>query len=106
MGVLRSRRCDAGTYRGQMARGARNKFGAPMLKPTSSGSKCTVLKKILRHCRDFSAPPSDSAPRGLCPLCPPRCAPGVTLRNKVRSCEIRRDLNIEPLLRIARLQLR
>jgi len=32
----------------------------------SFGSKFTVLK-YLRHCWDFSAPPSDSAPGELCP---------------------------------------
>jgi len=32
--------------------------------------------------------------------------PGVTLRIKVRSCEIRRALNVEPLLRIKISQLR
>jgi len=30
---------------------------------------------------------------------------GVTLRDKVRSCDIRRALNVEPLLRIERFQL-
>ena len=37
---------------------------------------------------------------------PPRYAPGVTLRNKVRSYEISRALNVEPFLRIERSQLR
>jgi len=31
---------------------------------------------------------------------------GVTLRDKVRSCEIRKALNVEPLLRTERSQLR
>jgi len=31
-------------------------------------------------------------------IVPPRYAPGVTLRNKVHSCEIRRALNVEPFL--------
>jgi len=39
-------------------------------------------------------------------LCPPRYAPGGTLRDKVRSCGIHRALNVEPLLRIERTQLR
>jgi len=30
---------------------------------------------------------------------------GVTLRDKVRSCEIRRALNVEPLLRIERAKI-
>ena len=59
-------------------------------------------RKNLRHYCDFSAPPSDSAP-GV--LCPSRSAPGVTLRDKVCSCEIRRALKVEPLL-IERTQLR
>jgi len=51
-----------------------------------------ALKEKL--CCSFSAPGASS---------PCRCAPGVTLRDKVRSCEIRKTLNIEPLL-IARTQ--
>jgi len=39
-------------------------------------------------------------------FCPFRYSPGVTLRNKVRSYEIRRALNLERLLRIERSQLR
>ena len=31
---------------------------------------------------------------------------GVTLRDKVRSCEIRKSLNVQPLTRIERSQLR
>jgi len=31
---------------------------------------------------------------------------GVTLRDKVRGCEIRKTLNVEPLLRIQRSNLR
>jgi len=50
----------------------------------------------------FRSPPTDSAPGALCP---PRYAPGVTLRDKVRSFEIRRALNVEPLL-IGRTQPR
>jgi len=65
-------------------------------------AKCTALKKNLRHNCDFSAPPSDSATGALFP---PSYAPGVTLRDKVRSCEIRRALNIELLL-IETTQLR
>jgi len=34
------------------------------------------------------------------------CVHGVTLRDEVRSCEIGKALNAEPLLRIERLQLR
>ena len=39
-------------------------------------------------------------------LCPPRYAPGVTLRDKVHSCEFRRALNVDPLLLIENTQLR
>ena len=38
-------------------------------------------------------------------LCPPRYAPGVTLCDKVRSYEIGRALNVEPLVRMERPQL-
>jgi len=51
----------------------------------------------------LSVPTSDSAPGALWPS---SYAPGVTLRDKVRSCEICRALNVEPLLRIERSQLR
>jgi len=44
--------------------------------------------------------------RGIVPSLPPSLNPGSTLRNKVRSCEIRRAVNVEPLLRIERSQLR
>ena len=43
---------------------------------------------------------------GLVPPFPPRYTSGVILRDKVRSCEVRRALNVEPLLRIERAQLR
>jgi len=59
-------------------------------------------RKNLWHCCDFSAPPSDSASRALCSPC---YASGVTLRDKVRSCEICSALNVEPLLLIERIQL-
>jgi len=39
-------------------------------------------------------------------LCRPRYATGLTLRDKLCSCEIRRALNVETLLRIERTQLR
>ena len=47
--------------------------------------------------------PKDWAPGALRPPC---YAPGATLREKVRSCEIRRALNVEPLLLIERTQLK
>ena len=60
---------------------------------------CIEEKKL---CCDFSAPSSDSACGALSPR---RYAPGVTLRDKVRSYEILRTLNVEPLL-IERTQLK
>jgi len=48
-------------------------------------------------------PSRDSVPGALSH---PRYAPGVTLCDKVRSCEIRRALNVEPLLLIERTQLK
>ena len=44
--------------------------------------------------------------RGIVPFFLCRYATGVTLRHIVRSCEIPRALNVEPLLRIDRSQLR
>jgi len=41
----------------------------------------------------------------MLPLYPLSGVHGVTLRNKVRSCEIRKALNVEPLLRIERSQV-
>jgi len=58
------------------------------------GSKRIALKrKLATFLRLFGAP-SDSAPEALCF---PRYAPAVTLRDKVRSCEICIALNVEPL---------
>ena len=67
------------------------------------GQETRLEPSNVRHCCDFSAPPSDSA---SVVLSHPRYAPGVTLRNKVRSCEIRRTLNVEPLLLIERTPLK
>ena len=83
-----------------MASGARNKLGALMFKPKVFWDEMYCIEE--KTC-DFSAAPSDSAPRTLCP---PRYGPGVTLRNKVHSCEVSRAPNVEPLLRIERSQLR
>jgi len=68
---------------------------------------CTVLKKTPATLFGlFGAPQSPVIRRsGLVPPLPPRYTPDVTLRDKVRSCEIRRALNVEPLLRIERSQL-
>ena len=50
--------------------------------------------------------PQFLAPGAFCLPCPPRYDPGVTLRDKLRSCEIRRGLNVEPLVQIKISQLR
>jgi len=49
--------------------------------------------------------PSYLAPGAFCLLFP-LVTPGATLRDKLRSCEIRRALNVEPLLQIKISQLR
>jgi len=60
-------------------------------------SECTAFKENLRHCWDFSAPPVIRRP-GHCGTL--HYAHGVALCDKVRRCEIRRALNVKPLLRI------
>jgi len=69
-------------------------------------SKCTVLKKKHAILLGLFGALSYLAPGAFCPPCPHRYAPSVTLRDKLRSCEIRRALNVEPLLRIKISQLR
>ena len=59
----------------------------------------------MEHCWDFSAPPVIRQPKHCAPY-HRRYATGVTLRDKVRRCEIPIALNVEPLLRTDRLQLR
>ena len=87
--------------------GKETSLAPPFSNLRSFGSKYTVLKKKLQHFWNFSAPPSESAPRVFCPPCPSRYAPGgMTLHHKMHSCEICRVLNVEPLLRIQRSQLR
>ena len=54
----------------------------------------------------FRRPLVNRRPGHCSPPCPPRYVPGVTLRDKVRSCEICRALNVEPLVRIEISQLR
>ena len=60
---------------------------------------CFEEKTLLR----IFLPPSDSAPGALRPPC---YSPGLTLCNKVRSCEICRVLNVRPLFLIERTQLK
>ena len=64
----------------------------------SFGSKCTVLKKKLAIFLGLFSTPSDSEPGTICLTCSPRYIPGVTLRENVRSCEIYKTLNVEPIL--------
>jgi len=98
----KSPRCDKVAYQLDCA-GQETSLASPYLNLSYFGIKCPALKKNLQHCCDFSEPPSDSVPEVLCP---PRYALGVTLRYKVRSCEIRSALNDEPLLLTERKQLR
>ena len=74
--------------------GARNKLGEVL-----------YWREYLWYCWDFTATSSDSSTGALCPPCGLRYAPGVTLCDKLRSCEIGRALNLEPLLRIEGPQL-
>jgi len=68
-----------------------------------SEANTLYLRKYLWHCWDFSAPTpqsfaaprsdlvphSDSAPGELCPTCPPRYAPGCTLKDVLtNSCTL------------------
>ena len=55
---------------------------------------CCIEKKIETFLGLFGAPWWF----GTQGIVPPRYAPGVTLRNKVHSCEIRRALKVEPVL--------
>ena len=79
----------------------------PTFEPKAFGSKYTVLKKKLATLFGLFGDPQSPVIRrsGLVPPIPPRYTPDVTLCDKVRSCEIRRALNVEPLLRIGRSQL-
>ena len=68
-----------GVYRGQLAPGTRNKFGAPMFEPKLFREQL-YWRKYLRHYWGFLAPPSDSEPGTLyllvlsqyAPACPAR----------------------------------
>jgi len=91
MGFLRRLRCDTRTYRGKMVPRARKKFGAPRSNRRSFGSKCTVLKKKLAPLLGFFGTLQWFGARGIIPL---RYVYGVTLRDKVRSCEIWKVLKI------------
>jgi len=81
-------------------------FSPPCASQRPFVSKCTVLKKKLATLLGLFGVPKWFGARELCFPCPPSLHPGVTLREKMRSCEIRRALNIGPLLQIERSQLR
>jgi len=82
--------------------GQETNLASPYLNLRYFGSKCIALKKKLTTLlRLFGAPPSDTAPGALSTT---RYAPGVILRVKVRSCAIRRALNVKPLPLIERTQ--
>jgi len=69
----------------------------PYLNLSYFGSKCTALEKNSRHCFNVSAPPVIRQLGHCGPLVIP-----LELRVKVRSCKIRRALNVDPLLLIER----
>jgi len=83
------------------------KFGAPCSNLRSFGRKCRLLywRKMWDIFGIFRCPQWFSS-RGIVLLWPHRYATGVALCHIVRSCEIPRALNVEPLLRIDRSQLR
>jgi len=61
----------AGTYRRQMAPGARNKLGAPMFEPKAFQKQLYCIEKSTCDIGwTFRCPHSDSAIGELCPLSP------------------------------------
>jgi len=83
--------------------GQETSLASPYLNLSYCGIKCPALKKKLPTLLRLFGGAQWFGVRGIVP---PRYAPGMTLRYKVRSCEIRSALNIEPLLLIERTQLR
>ena len=83
-----------------MAPGAQKKFGAPMFESKVFWELMYFIEE-----KTWDVVGTFRHPRHCDPL-PRRYATGVTLRDKMRSCEIPRALNVEPLLRIDRSQLR
>jgi len=71
--------------------GQETSLAPPYLNLRYFGSKCTALKKNLRYCCDCPHPQLF----GSWGIVPPHQVPGVTLHNKVRSCEICRALIVE-----------
>jgi len=83
-------------------REGKEQVGVSIFEPKLFGIKCPALKKKLATLMRLFG---DAQRFGVRGIVPPRYAPCVTLRHKVRSCEIRSALNDEPLL-IERIQLR
>jgi len=75
----------------------------PCLNLSFFGMKCLALKK--KAC-DIVATFCSVQWFGLRGIAPSLRIPSATLSDKVRSCEIRSALNVEPLLLIERIQLR
>ena len=89
MGFLRRLHCvTQGRTKVRWRPGKEKSWAPPCSYLRSFRSRCTVLKKKLETFLGlFGA-------RGILLPCPPRYAPGVKLREKVRSCEICRALNV------------
>jgi len=72
MGFLRRVHCvTKGRTEVRLGPGKETSLAPPYLNLRSFGSKCTALKKNLRHCWDFLAPLNDSAPGHCAPLVTP-----------------------------------
>ena len=72
MGFLRRVHCvTKGCTEVRLGPGKETSLAPPYLNLRSFGSKCTALKKNLRHCWDFLAPLNDSAPGHCAPLVTP-----------------------------------
>jgi len=91
----KSPRCDKKGVPRLGSPAARNKFGVSIFEPKLFWIKCPALKKKLGTLLRLFGGAQWFGVRGIVP---PIYAPGVTLRYKVRSCEIRSVLNVEPLL--------
>jgi len=59
--------CSAGSYRGKMAPGARNKFGTPMFEPKVFRKQMYCIEESTCDIvGSFRCPRIESAPRALC----------------------------------------
>jgi len=83
--------------------GQETNLAPPYLNLRYFGSKCIALKKKLTTLLRLVSTLQWFGARGIET---PRYTPGVTLRDKVRSCEIRRALNVETLLLTEKTQLK